>query len=189
MTMARAGVLVAVAGGIALAIHAAAYTKEKRQQVHCDVWRRARAIVTKDAAPRVGQATIAEWAPAAVNDDLSDPYINALWEARDLIALYPPAVSALVSALDDPAFVGLSGATDVVVSGREMPRRGHEYVVDDDLFRRAGRASWLLKNATGRPAGTVPVQTDPIYLADLARDWQRWLDDLDGGLACFPSLR
>jgi len=94
-----------------------------------------------------------------------------------------------VSALDDPAFVGLSGATDVVVSGREMPRRGHEYVVDDDLFRRAGRASWLLKNATGRPAGTVPVQTDPIYLADLARDWQRWLDDLDGGLACFPSLR
>ncbi len=189
MTMARAGVWAAVAGGIALAIHAAAYTKEKRRQADCDLWRRARAIVAKDAAPRVGQATIAEWAPGRVNTDLSDPYINALWEARDLIALYPPAVSVLVSALDDPSFVGLRDSADVVVRGREMPWYGHGYFVDDDLFRRAGRASWLLKNATARPAGIVRVQTDPIYLADLARDWRRWLDDLDGGRACFPALR
>lgn len=56
--------------------------------------------------------------------------------------------------------------------------------VSDDLFRRAGRASWLLKQATGHLAPDVRVETDPAILADLARDWEEWLDGLDGGAVC-----
>jgi hypothetical protein len=113
--------------------------------------------------------------------------MRALWEARDLIAQCPLAISELVSWVSDPTFVGLRTSEAVSVDGRDMPYFSCGTHVQDDLFRRAGRASWLLREATGHPAGIVRVQTDPIYLADLARDWRRWLDDLDGGLACFPG--
>jgi hypothetical protein len=95
-------------------------------------------------------------------------------------------VPALVPALRDPGFVGLRHPADTMVDGRHMPFPGHGMFVWDDLFRRAGRASWLLKQATGHPERIVRVETDLIFLADLARDWQRWLDGLDGGAACVP---
>jgi hypothetical protein len=102
-----------------------------------------------------------------------------LWNAREMLGCDPKLVWLLIPALRDPTFVGLQDSADTYVWGREMPFYGHGMTVDDDLFIRAGRASWLLKEATGHRAPAIGMRTDPIQRADIARDWQRWLEDLD----------
>ena len=178
MTMARAGVLVAVAGGIALPILAVVYARQKQQQSACEAWRRARADLANGAPALAARPASSQWVQRRVTAALDT---DALSDARDLIARYPLAISALVPAVSDPT----------PVSARE--RIPHDFCwmsLEEGLWRRADRASWLLKQATGRQdAGEIPRQTDPIQLADLARDWRRWLDDLDGGRTCFPALR
>jgi hypothetical protein len=116
---------------------------------------------------------------------LQAPDMNALWEARAMVAYHPDWVWALLPALRDRTFLDLREAGDVSVVGRHTPFPGHRRV-EDDLFSRAGRASWLLKEVTGRSAPVVRVQTDPAFLADLARDWKEWLDRLDAGAVCWP---
>ena len=56
----------------------------------------------------------------------------------------------------------------------EQASQGHGYVVDDDLFRVAGRASWLLKEITGEDFGRVGVNPTPAELRELAARWERW---------------
>jgi hypothetical protein len=92
--------------------------------------------------------------------------------AREMVGENPEWVWELLPALRDPTFVG--------------PRDAEDKFVTDDLSRRAGRASWLLKEVTGRTAPSVRAQTDRVSLADLADDWKAWLDGLDGGAACWP---
>lgn len=114
---------------------------------------------------------------------LEDPDMQSLWNAQQALACDPRLVWMLVPELRDPTFVGLRNEANIIVDGRPTPWREipscYEVSVLDDLFTRAGRASWLLKEATGRPAPAVGVRTNPLLRADIARDWQRWLEDLD----------
>jgi hypothetical protein len=128
------------------------------------------------------------WGPDSVvlEDALSRPEMEFLWSAQAWLARHPLAARNLVPDLAKPMYVGLTDSADVIVEGREMPDYGHGYFTTDDLFTRAGRAAWLLHEATGHDeAPHAVVGTNRIVLADIAKEWQAWFDDLDGGQACF----
>jgi hypothetical protein len=181
----RVGVVVAVAGGVALAIHAGLYAKQVRQESECAAWREAQRTILRDAGFETRwDWHIPEWNGDNLETALHDPDMETLWKARNMLAFYPQMASVLLPALRDPTFIGLRNEGALDVDGRDTPWSGCQTHVSDDLFRRAGRASWLLKEATGRAAPTVRVQTDRVQLADLARDWERWFDDLDNGAVC-----
>ena len=187
MTLARAGIAVAVAGGVALAIHADLYAKQARQarqQSDCAAWRRAGRTILSRWDRDIWGGWLLPVPHDIVATALQAPDMSALWQARAMVAYHPELVWALLPALRDPTFLGLRNAGDVSVVGRHTPFPGQRRI-EDDLFSRAGRASWLLKEVTGRSAPSVRVQTDPAFLADLARDWKKWLDGLDGGAVCW----
>src|SRR5262245_3530522 len=173
MTLARAGIVVAVAGGVALAIHADRYAKQARQarqQSDCAAWHRARRTILGGADWK----TSWKWAYRGVKQDtlvtaLQAPDLKAVWEVREMVAYDPEWVWELLPALRDPTFISLRNPADTVM---------------DDLRRRAGRASWLLKEVTGHSARIVHVQTDPVSLADLADDWAGWIRSMEGGAVC-----
>jgi hypothetical protein len=173
MTLARAGIVVAIAGGVALAIHADLYAKQvrrARQQSDCAAWYRARRTILGGADWRESW----KWAYQGVQQDtlmtaLQAPDLKAVWEAREMVAYDPEWLWALLPALRDPTFLSLRNPADTLT---------------DDLRRRAGRASWLLKEVTGRSAPIVRVDTDPVSLADLADDWEGWLHGMAGGAVC-----
>jgi hypothetical protein len=177
MTLARGGIVVAVAGGIALAGHARLLAKQAQQRSDCAAWGQARQASLPSGRWSCG-------IPSDRNQEVvatvfKDGDMQSLWNARQALACDPKLVWMLVPALRDPTFVGLRNSADTYVWGREMPSYGHGMFVEDDLFTRAGRASWLLKEATGHHAPDVGMRTDPLQRADIARDWQRWLEDLD----------
>ena len=55
--------------------------------------------------------------------------------------------------------VGLTNSADVIIWERiesgELKFYGHGWVIEDDLFSVAGRASWPLKELTGLSLGSV----------------------------------
>jgi hypothetical protein len=186
MTLARAGILVAVAGGVALGMHVRLLAKQAQQRLDCAAWHRAQENIWHGLGISWGRRNLGvpEWNQVTVENALTAQDMESLWEAREVLAFDPQMVWALVPALRDPTFVGLRNPEGVHVRGREMPWAWCMTQVRDDLFRRAGRASWLLKQATGRDAPDVRVDTDRVVLADLARDWEKWLDALEGGAVC-----
>jgi hypothetical protein len=186
MTLERAGVAMAVAGVVAAAIHAGIYPGVVQRRSDCDAWRRARAVIARGAPAEAIVPATAYWSRRALWDALDDPDITSVWQAREILGRHPHLVVELLPALRDPTEIGLRNGADVLVWGRDIPFWGHRLSVSDDLFRRAGRASWLLKQATAHPARIVGVQTDSLSLAPLAGEWERWLDGLDGGDACGP---
>lgn len=187
MTLARAGIVLAVVGGAALGVHAGLRAKRTRQRLDCAAWHQARGNILLD------RAWVLRWTWGGTDHHptvvlaLNEPDFMWLSRAREMIAFNPDMVWALLPALRDPSFVGLRDAGDLTVEGRDMAPPGQGQIVREDLFTRAGRASWLLKEVTGHPAGIVGVRTDPRLLADLYSDWQRWLESLEGGEACFPG--
>jgi hypothetical protein len=56
---------------------------------------------------------------------LQAPDMNALWEARAMVAYHPDWVWALLPALRDRTFLDLREAGDVSVVGRHTPFPGH----------------------------------------------------------------
>jgi len=188
MTLARAGIALAVVGGVALGIHAGLRAKRK-QRLDCAAWERVRWDILPD------HGWVERWTWNATDNRLTafakalnEPDVGWLWRARDMLAFDPAMVWALLPALRDPSFVGFRDEEDLTVEGRDIPLRPQRKVVRDDLFTRAGRASWLLKEVTGHPAAVVGVRTDPRRLAEIYSDWLGWLDSLDGGEACFPGV-
>ena len=199
MTLARMGIVVAVAGGIALPVHAYLLV-DRPQRSDCAAWgQAAQKIVEEFSDEKVCRGLGHENVVMA----LGDPDMNTLWRVRLTLACEPKLVSELLPALYDPTFIGLGNAAGVVLFGHKMPRvtvdgsetppcydrmsvmrSGDCMFVADNLYTRAGRASWLLKQATAHPAPIVGVKTDPKRLADLARDWQHWLEGLHGGRVC-----
>lgn len=187
MTLARAGIVVAVAGGAALVIHARSYATQAQQESDCTAWHRAEHSLLRAA----GLQTRWDWLVPAWNDytmdaALHDPDMQSLWNARQMVAFHPDMAWTLVPALRDPTFVGLRNADGFTVDGRDMPFQDHGTFVRDDLFSRAGRASWLLKQATAHPAPIVGVKTNPVLLAELADHWEAWLSGLEDGAVCSP---
>jgi len=150
----------------------------------CRGWQRAIA----DIQARPTRQTPRETHRTAIEDAVSGSDMDFLWTARAWLADHPTEALRLLPFLTTPGYLGLTNSADVMVRGRELLFYGHGYVTSEDLFTQSGRASWLLHEVTGRQG--VPhavVGSNPIVLADLAKDWQAWFDDLDGGRACFPS--
>lgn len=183
-----AGLNVAIAGGIAYAAHGMLVARQAQRQSDCAAWDAADAAIQRDEPPRglSQHLTASDFDQWIVKNALDDSDMQSLWRARSSLASRRELLALLLPALRDFTFVGLRNARDLIVEGREMPTRDHAVLVMDDLFTRAGRASWLLKQATGHPATVIGVETDPRQLPEIARDWRGWLDGLDGGDACFP---
>ena len=52
---------------------------------------------------------------------------------------------------------------------------GHGWVVNDDLFTVAGRASWLLRDITGEQFGSVKPSSTKAESFALKKQWPAWL--------------
>jgi hypothetical protein len=159
-------------------------TSRARAHAACDGWRRAVAAIGGS-----GSRITAEGDDGLViQRALTGSEMAGLWVARAWFAAHPTRVSELVPALAEPSFVGLTESDDVLVVGRDMPFYGHGHVTQDDLFTRAGRASWLLHQVTGRidePA--VRPSTNKLLLADAIKSWTAWFRSVDNGAACFSA--
>ena len=191
MTMARAGIGMAIAGGIALAVHGMLLAKPARHpsdralydmllvrqaQLRSD---RAAWIAAEDAIEADMPCPLKWFDPVhdrwVVTKALSDPDMEWLSRAPHSLVCTPELRLLLLPALRDPSFVGLENAGDISVEGRNMPLHDHGTIVRDDLFTRAGRASWLLKKLTGHHGPIVGVHTDGRQLVDIYNEWQFWL--------------
>jgi hypothetical protein len=183
--MRRLGRLALWLGALALVVHVVVDQRRRADDQFvvgaCRDWRRAIADGLR-------------WHPRKVSVDdggeieraMTRPEMAWLWDASDWLARHPSEVPRIVPFLARPESVGLTEPDDVFVWGRRMRFYGHGYMTTDDLFTRAGRASWLLHQATGR-RDEPPVRpgTNRLILADRMRSWRLWFEALDGGRACF----
>jgi hypothetical protein len=153
MTLARVGIAVALVGAVALVVHVRFRARLAQQRSDCAAWRRAEDTIVR-----------------AVRDvDLEGHWDWRIWGLKP---------EKLIVALDDPDDRDLWKARQLFVSDPQLTFELLPVLRDP---RRAGRASWLLKQATGRDAPIVGAETN---LDELARDWEEWLDGLDGGAMC-----
>jgi hypothetical protein len=206
MKLTRAGIGMAIVGGIALAVHGMLLAKPARRRSDralygmllareaqlrsdCAAWGAAEETIEATTDGGFCQRTMWDWNDheAYVRNALAEPEMRWLLLARSELVCRRESPSSVLPALRDPSFVGLVGAEDVTVEGRNMPLHEHGTIVREDLFTRAGRASWLLKEVTGHPAPIVGVQTDPRLLEDISKDWLFWLASMDGGNVCDRS--
>ena len=188
------GIWAALVGAVALLLHVVVpvlcrnRSRDLWTQTTCAEWRSAAATVGR-YAPRVsGQTNVIENA-------LTRPEMKWLRYARAWLAEHPTQAEELVPSLAEPIFVGLTESADVYTKCRDMPpfsrgyfESGALFATCEDLSTRAGRASWLLHEVTGRSEepGVLPG-TNRIVLADRITSWSKWFRALDGGRACFPG--
>ncbi len=183
VTLFRAGRIAAVIGVAALVSHVILYRRNEWTKNACREWSRAASEIRRRPTP-----SVAGGSDFALRSALTRPEAHWLWDARAWLADHPIQAQELVPYLAAPVFIGLTDSADVYVDGREMPFYGHGYIAEDDLFTRAGRASWLLREVTGRSDEPgVPPGTNRIILADRIKSWSAWFRALDGGRACFPA--
>jgi hypothetical protein len=144
---------VALLGAVALAIHVRFSARQAQQRSDCAAWRRAEETIVRS---------------------VRDVDLEGYWDWRT------PGMKQekLIFVLDDPDEQELWKARQMFLWDPQLTWELLPALRDP---RRAGRASWLLKQATGRHAPVVGVQTD---LGALARDWKEWLDRLQGGAVC-----
>lgn len=113
------------------------------------------------------------------NPDFSALFEARLWLAENRLAIIPD----LIELLGNRTVVGLSNADDLVISeridSRDLEFHAHGWVIDDDLFQVAGRASWLLKEATNINLGSVSMHSSDQDLAELQRQWRLWYAHFD----------
>jgi len=90
----------------------------------------------------------------------------------------PDFIPDLIKLLENPTVVGLQGYADLIIWERivskDLPFYGHGWVVPDDLFSIAGRASWILSEITGQRFGKVIPSSTPEELKHLSEAWARW---------------
>lgn len=90
----------------------------------------------------------------------------------------PEVIPDLIEMIKNPAFVGLEGQADLIIweriESKDLKFYGHGWVVADDLFRVAGRASWVLSESTGQRFGVVTPKSTPEELKQISDDWAKW---------------
>lgn len=202
----RAGIGVAIAGALALAVHGMLLARPARgpsdralyrallaRQVQlrsdCAAWDAAVEAIP-ESTPAMSEWIFTEFERQIVTNALDDPDMQVLLRARVSLIWRRELLALLLPALRDPSFVGLRDTGDVTVEGRNMPLQGRGTIVREDLFTRAGRASWLLKQVTGHRAPVVGARMDPRRLVDISDDWRVWFLGMDVGYACRrPGVR
>jgi hypothetical protein len=195
----------AIAGAIALALHGMLLARPARNQSDpalnsmlrareaqlrsdCAAWETAAETIEATNDAMFCFPGLSSWPknpePSYVKNALEDPDMRWLELARSGLVCRPDLLSLLLPALRDLAFVGLKDAGDISVEGRNMPVHENGTIVREDLFTRAGRASWLLKEVTGHPAPIIGVGTDSRLLEGISNNWRFWLNGMGGGAAC-----
>jgi hypothetical protein len=193
VTLRSMGVAAAILGAVAFLLHVGVVLRRfglrhQWTQTACAEWRRTAAKISRRTASVSGQTNVLENA-------LTRPEMKWLRYARAWLAEHPTQARELVPSLADPVFVGLTEASDVYMNARDQPpfsrgyfESGALFATSEDLFSRAGRASWLLHEVTGRSDEPgVPRGTTRIALAKRIKSWSEWFRALDGGRACFPA--
>lgn len=92
----------------------------------------------------------------------------------------PDVLPDLIKLLGRPKLVGLEGYADLIiwdrVQSKDLPFYGHGWVVPDDLFSVAGRASWMLREITGQQFPAVSMKSTPEELKQLSERWAKWYE-------------
>lgn len=92
----------------------------------------------------------------------------------------PDAIPDLIKLIENPKMVGLGGYADLIIweriQSKDLPFYGHGWVVPDDLFSVAGRASWILREITGQQFPAVSMKSTPEELKQLSGMWAKWYE-------------
>ena len=92
----------------------------------------------------------------------------------------PEVISDLIKLVEKPKVIGLEGYFDLIiwerVQSKDLPFYGHGWVVPDDLFTVAGRASWILREITGQKFNAVSMKSTPAELKRLSEVWAAWYE-------------
>jgi hypothetical protein len=92
----------------------------------------------------------------------------------------PEVIPDLIRLVENPKVVGLEGYFDLIiwerVQSKDLPFYGHGWVVPDDLFSVAGRASWILREITGQQFNAVSMKSTPEELKQLSATWLTWYE-------------
>ena len=92
-------------------------------------------------------------------------------------------INDLIPFLTDQTVTGLTNSADVIIFERigsgNLGFYGHGWVVQDDLFQVAGRASWILSETTGMWFGSVSMTSTPDDLLALQDRWAVWSSQFD----------
>jgi hypothetical protein len=92
----------------------------------------------------------------------------------------PEVIPDLIKLIENPKVVGLEGYFDLIiwerVQSKDLPFYGHGWIVPDDLFSVAGRASWILREITGQQFNAVSMKSTPKELNQLSETWAKWYE-------------
>lgn len=90
-------------------------------------------------------------------------------------------IPELIKLLNDHRIVGLTNSNDVIIWDRiiagDLVFYGHGWLINDDIFSVAGRASWLLKESTCLDFGNITMKTSNRNMGKLKKKWIRWVND------------
>jgi hypothetical protein len=107
-------------------------------------------------------------------------YLDLIAAASYLLREKEDGLRALVGLVADRRHVGLDGFADLSIPARielgDMKDDGHGLTLWDDLFIVAGRANWILEEATCRTFGPIDLYTKPTRLKLISALWQKYLD-------------
>lgn len=99
------------------------------------------------------------------------------WCARNIDEVLPD----LIELLKDPKFIGLEGQADLIIDERiesgDLKFYGHGWWVKDDLFRSAGRASWILSEITGQNLSWISMKSTDEQLKQYSDVWAKWYEN------------
>ena len=92
----------------------------------------------------------------------------------------PEVIPDLIKLITSQRIVGLEGYFDLIIweriQSKDLPFYGHGWVVSDDLFSIAGRASWILSQITGQQFNAVSMKSTPEGLRQLSQTWSNWYE-------------
>jgi hypothetical protein len=147
--------------------------KKARAELHADFERLFRTDQERDKVLSLELALVKQ--RIATSKDFEDLFRIRFWCGENPEKIIP----WLIEKTDDGSFVGLENSADLIIweriESKDLKFYGHGWVVEDDLFTVAGRASWLLRDVAGERFGSVKPKSTKDELSTLKRKWSDWL--------------
>ena len=92
----------------------------------------------------------------------------------------PDVSPDLINLITKSKVIGLEGYADLIIWERiesgDLKFFGHGWIVSDDIFSIAGRASWILREITGQHFGAVSMKSTSAQLQQLSDSWRTWYE-------------
>ena len=108
--------------------------------------------------------------------DLKKLFLARDWCRKNYKACFPVLIEKLI----DTTYVGLTEFFDTMVPGRNEKSQiyGHYGVVNEDIYTRAGRASYILNQITGEDFAVVRINNDYNSLQQYKEAWIKYVKKL-----------